>query len=918
MNNGALLERTAELGRLDDAIKATLRGTGTVMVLEGPAGIGKTALAGAALDAAGAAGLLCGRAVGGPLEWEFPFGATRQLLRPLLDIGTDGVLAGAATPAAGLLGLAQPGRSEPEGVLLHALFWLVANVAEQRPLLLLADDAHWFDLPSLHFLAYLARRIADLPVLLIVASRPADTEPVAELLGELLSDPSVELIQPPPLTGDAIAALVKDRLGDGADEAFCAACADAAAGNPFLTLSLVDALADAGVRPTAASAADVIRIGAAGAGRAILRRLHTLPPDAREVARAVAILGSDAQPRLVAELAGCDLPAAVEALVRAGLLVDERPLRLAHPLVHAAVHDETGPTRRSTAHARAARLLAEAPDGTRRAATHLLATDPAADEWTVDILVGAAESDTAHGTPASAATLLDRALAEPPSPARRPEILAALGKAEVLAGLSGAEEHLRAALAVERDPGRRIEIAFALRRALVSAGRGEDAIRTLIDLHAEVGADPVAATKVETYIVQAGINSAAAAPLAAPYAKRLRARADLPPDALGLASLLALAANEPAGQRLAEDCVNRWRAEAPDDAPMWIAYPTAVLVTSDHQDAHPVLSWALGVARREGDIFLTGNTLENIAWWRLKVGELAAAEADIRTCGEAYELCGTTVYLDSAIGIHCEILTERGDLDAAERLIAGLGPIDAPRSPAMYLAMGRARLRLAQGRLAEAAADLRFVGDLCLGVSIITPAWLPWRAELAEALSRLGQTDEAVRIASEDLDLARQFGTPRVIGTALRGLGVATGSIDLLREAVEVLEPSPARLETLRARLALGTLLRQRGAKSDARTVLTRALDLAGDCGAALAAERARAELVAAGARPRRTRTTGRDALTPTELRVAGLAAANTNREIAQAMFLTVKTVETHLRNTYQKLGITGRPELAAALGKAT
>jgi DNA-binding CsgD family transcriptional regulator len=896
-----------------------------VLVLEGPAGIGKTALAGAAFQAARAAGLLCGRAVGGPLEAELPFGAARQLLLPLLRSSADDPFAGAAGPAGA-------GRADSEGILLHALFWLVADAAERGPLLLLADDAHWFDVPSLHFLAYLVRRVADLPVLLVIASRPPNAPRVAALLGGLLNAPAVELIQPAPLTGAAIAALVEDRLGAAPQDEFCAACVAAAGGNPFLTLSLVDALADAGVRPTAAFADDVIRIGAAGAGPAILRRLHTLPAGAREVARAVAILGSDAQPHLVARLTGRDLPGvvtAVEALVRAGLLVDERPLRLTHPLVHAAVYDETGPTRRSVAHGTAARLLAEFPDGLGRAAAHLLTTDPAADAWAVSVLVRAAEADIAQGAPAAAATLLERALAEPPPEPRRPEVLAALGTAESLAGLPGAADHLRAALALDTDRDRRIQIAFALRRTLVSSGRGDAAARTLIDLYAEVDSDPDAAALVESLIAQTGLNSIAAAPLAAPYARRLRDRltgaVTFPLEVQVMAPMLALVANEPAStcDALAMDCVNRWRAEAPDDAPLWIAYPYSVLLVSDHADALPVLTCVMELTRRRGDIYLSGNALENSAWLGLRTGALAAAEADARTAIEAYKLCGNATYLVASAGILCEILTERADLDAAEELLTSYGldgPLDRRLGPTLYAAMGRARLRLARDRIADAVADLRLVGEISLGLTIKTPAWLPWRAELADALARLGQPEEAVELASVDLALARRFGTPRTIGTALRGLGVAMAACASreaeahLTDAVSTLESSPARLETVRALLALGTLLRHRNARADARAVLTRALDIAGHCGAGRLAERARAELVAAGARPRRARSTGRDALTPTERRVAILATANTNREIAHAMFLTVKTVETHLRNAYQKLGITGRAQLASAL----
>jgi DNA-binding CsgD family transcriptional regulator len=193
---------------------------------------------------------------------------------------------------------------------------------------------------------------------------------------------------------------------------------------------------------------------------------------------------------------------------------------------------------------------------------------------------------------------------------------------------------------------------------------------------------------------------------------------------------------------------------------------------------------------------------------------------------------------------------------------------------------------------------------------------MPWRSDAALSLIVLGDCREASRLCAEEIGLARQWDAARGLGIALRVAGAAEGGdIALLTEAVSVLRPSPARLELARAVIDLGAAHRRAGSRAQARDFLREGLDLAHALGGLALADRARRELVVAGGRPRRDATRGRDALTPSELRVAQLAAAGqTNRQIAQALFVTQRTVENHLTSTYGKLGISSRPELPAAL----
>jgi len=196
---------------------------------------------------------------------------------------------------------------------------------------------------------------------------------------------------------------------------------------------------------------------------------------------------------------------------------------------------------------------------------------------------------------------------------------------------------------------------------------------------------------------------------------------------------------------------------------------------------------------------------------------------------------------------------------------------------------------------------------------------MAWRSDAALSLAALGDRQAAQRLCAEEVSLARRWGDNLALGIALRASGVVTGGTPgraLITEAVAVLRASPGRLELARALLDLGTARRRAGARREARDLLRESLDVAYALGARVIAARAREELVAAGGRPRRDAIRGRDALTPSELRVAQLAAAGqTNRQIAQLLFVTQRTVENHLTSAYAKLGIMARTDLSAAMG---
>jgi DNA-binding CsgD family transcriptional regulator len=313
------------------------------------------------------------------------------------------------------------------------------------------------------------------------------------------------------------------------------------------------------------------------------------------------------------------------------------------------------------------------------------------------------------------------------------------------------------------------------------------------------------------------------------------------------------------------------------------------------------------------------------SWMRSHVsycrGALDDAEMDAQSALEA----GVDQWFTAPTAFLCDVLLERGELDEAEALFRRYGLVDAifPNLlVANFILDSRGRLRCAQGRWRDGLRDLLEVGERLRAWETVSPAVIPWRSSAAIAHSMLGERDAAHQLISDDIALARSFGAPRALGIALRAAGLVDqppGSIDSLREAVGVLENSHARLELARALTDLGAILRRGGYRADAREPLRRGLDLASDCGAAALCARARAELVAAGARPRRERISGSASLTASERRIALLAADGmSNREIAQALFITIRTVKAHLGHVFQKLDIATRSQLAEALQVTT
>jgi predicted ATPase len=361
---GGLLEREDERSAIGEACVAVAGGAGGVLLIVGGAGIGKTALLYDAPRSEGESGLKVLRASGAVLERDFGYGVVRQLFEREVHSFTgadrERLFSGPSAPAGDVFGLLPRGgamASETDRAFLvrHALVSLACALAEREPLVLIVDDLQWVDGASLRWLAHLARRVQDVPLLLLMAQRSGEPSASDDALAELLAVAGDDVLRPAALSTRAVSELAVGELGE-ADSEFTTLCHEATAGNPLLVRELLRAAREDSLSPTRESAERLQTLGAQRLGDRVVRRLARLSGDARKLAAAVAVLDVG-ELRHAAALAGLgeeEARVAAEELSIAGLLADELPLRFAHPLLGAAVEADLSAARSASAHRRAA------------------------------------------------------------------------------------------------------------------------------------------------------------------------------------------------------------------------------------------------------------------------------------------------------------------------------------------------------------------------------------------------------------------------------------------------------------------------------------------------------------------------------------------------------------------------------------
>lgn len=936
-----LLERDPQVESIEALLESTRAGAGGLLIVEGWPGVGKSALLDVGKQRARERGMTVLSGQGAELERDFPFGLAMQLFEGWLARAEPteraAALAGSAARVAGLLEGEDlsAGREDERQLLplLHGLHWLSANLGAQNPLLLVADDGQWIDAPSLRFLLYLSQRLAELPVAVLIGFRSGQRGVQLGLLDQIETAPSARRVIIPPLGVDAATALVHGYLPNAEGE-FSAACVELTGGNPLFLHELLAELRAERVEPSRAEAARVRNLVPASVSRMMLVRLARLPLATQALARALAVLGRDPSSAHAATLAGIgpeQTSEGIDQLLSNAILAESDPIEFIHPLIESSVRSETPRGERSELHRRAAELLAAAGAGPDELAPHLVHTLPAADPGVVEVLRRAAGNGLQAGAPESACRYLERALAEPPRAEQRPLLLRELGEAEAVAGITGATERIAEALGGMRSPrdraetllalgrlhyveGRMAEAAEAMDRALGELEQGDAELRMQIESEyypvASLDADRYAAAqnRAEDLIVQIGDAlplSVAARSMLASVALHLTLAAERREEALELA------------ERAYGDG-ELIRQEGAEASTIYLV--TGALLCAGEADRDlEVTNAAIADARRRGSVhaFATASYARGCAF--LKMGRIAEAIADVEAAIDARRY-GWAQFLPAAYAVLAEGLIARGELDAAVARLTELDELDEQRWAQTVMGgivLGvRGMLAAAQGKSELALESFLEQGER---MPWANPAmFAAWRSNAALAAARLGRTAQAQELAREELEVARRWGAPGVTGVAQRALGVALGGdegIEMLAEAVETLRTAPEALDRWNAQIELGAALRRAGRRTEAREPLRQAADEAARLGAAGVAERASQELALTGARRRSSDLSGVESLTPGELRVAKLAAESmTNRQIAEALFVTPKAVQWHLRNTYRKLELEGRAELAEAL----
>ncbi len=932
-----LLERELELQALERAVERACAGNGGAVVIEGNSGIGKTTLLDHARERGAAGGMRVVTASGAELERNFPYGVVRQFFESFLfTVDADERarwLRGTAEMAGRMFREEPEPRARPaeEFALLHSLYWMCVNIAEERPLLMLLDDAQWADVPSLRYVEFTCRRLEQLPFMFVMTSRLPDEHTPAPLLS-LLTQPSAALMRPSPLSLRAVDQLVREQVDPGSDDAFVKACREVTGGNPFLLGELLREAVKEQLPATREGAARVRAIGPRGIARVMLLRLRRLPESARHLAAALCIVPDGLSLHELSELAELDEHSAATAaagLASAEIVDLQEGVRFTHQVIRTTVYEDMAAIERQRIHLRAARMQADRGRPAAEIAVHLLDAEPRGDPWVTESLRNAARAAAAARDFAGAESLLSRALREGAN-GDDAELLAELGTAEARTGNPDGIAHLRDAVDAIDDPVRRAELSIQLATALKLSLKVDQAAAVLLDaVHrldrpsSELGRR-LHAEALGTRFIGPSVGKRISDELAS-----LSPPTGPPVDLLDVLLLSAAAFDRATGLRPAREVIELGRRAISggwrdDDAarrqPLMVA-AAALIWAEDFDLVYERCTRALAAARASSSAIAVGTNCSIRAICCYRAGRLLEAESDAAAALElGDETRGLRTILPAAAAYAVLSGIERGRAFEELEAIAFAPSLEGAGHMLPYTQLSRARAELCLCREQWELALTHFADcerpDPSFGRN--NPAIVPWREGASLAHARLGDRNAARELAADAVGRAERFGAPRALGFALRAAALIEERperIAGLNRAVAQLRQAKAPLELARVCCDLGAALRAAGRRRDAQAPLEEAYALANTIGAVRIAERAAEELAAVGVRPRREPATGLAALTPSERRVAELAAAGkTNRDIAESLFITQKTVETHLGHVYDKLGVRSRRKLPGSL----
>jgi DNA-binding CsgD family transcriptional regulator len=901
-----LLDRRREREALDGLVAGVRGGQSRVLVLRGEAGVGKTALLHHLSEAA--KGCRIARAAGVESEMELAFAGLHALCAPMLDhLGRlPGPQRDALSTAFGLSAGPPPDRF----LVGLAVLSLLADVAEEQPLICIVDDAQWLDRVSEQTLAFVARRLLAEQVGLVFARRESADEHALDGLPELVVEG---------LAADDARLLLDATIPGPLDERVQARILAEAGGNPLALLELPRGLTPAAVAggfalPGAMPLTSRIEQG-------FVRQLEPLPAETRRVLLLAAAEPVGDVPLLwrAAELLGIG-PAAAGPAQAAGLVEIGARVRFRHPLVRSAAYRAAPAPERREVH----RALAGATDAQLdpdRRAWHRAHAANGPDEAVSAELERSAGRAQARGGLAAAAAFLERATELTPDPARRG--LRALAAAEAmlragafdpaLALLTAAEEAPLDSLPRARVDLLRAQIAFASRHDGEAESRFLAAAQRLEPLDGalarETYLDAFSATALTD---RAGGRRVARAARRLPPAPGPPGVVDLLLDSLIALSTDGYAVAKPIRQRAV-------RAFRGDDLTveeglrwLWLASSDAAELWDD--EGWSVLSGRhIDMARAAGALSVLPLTLHSRAVAHVLAGELDAAASLVAELDAVCQATGTALAPYAAMALAAWRGREQefaGLLDATLAEVVARGEANG----LLIAQWSRAVLANGLGRYGDAARAAREAAE-----TPGAPAPAHWaRSELVEAAVRSGMTELAADALERLSEITQASGTDWALGIEARSralLSDGEAAERLHREAIERLGRTRLRGELARARLLYGEWLRRTGRRVDAREQLRAAYELLAGIGAEAFAERARRELLATGETVRRLTNETRDALTPQEAHIARLAAeGETNPEIGARLFISPRTVEYHLRKVFTKLDISSRRELRAAL----
>jgi DNA-binding CsgD family transcriptional regulator len=882
--------------------------------------MGKTGLMGAIRALAQESGMHLLSATGRRRETNLPFGVALQLRE--CHLRSTGRL--------------EPfGRRLPTGVgrftsftAVHSLYRAFASLAEISPVVLVIDDADLADEQSLRFLLYLTERLSDLPVAAFLTAGAVAPSRAPALLAEIARHRCTTLSRLQPLSSHGTARRVAKTTFSASAQEAAGAIHRASGGNPFIVDSLARELAEAEERGEEASAVTARGLASPGIAEWALVRAAELDPRAPALLTAIAVLGPDCELRHARALANLDLVTTgeiVDGLAELEILALGERLSFAQPAVAAEIERAQTPTERGVSNLRAARMLADDGAPPERVADYLLLATRVGSASTVDALAAAAALSLGRAKPHAAVRYLRRALEEPPPRQLRSPLVLELGRAEAMAGQPQAATHLTDGLAQLADRPSQPRTALTTGRTLFALGHYAEAVPALeramraeSDTDAETASRLAAAHTTAKWL--AGISNGRPlelTPLPAPA------------DTAGDRALSALHAIDGAlrGEHfsrvrgLAERALAEGQLledETSDGLTYYLA-AAALALAGDLHKAEAAVTAAVQDAQSRGSALGVANASHARARVLLGRGRLHDAARDAHQA-LAMELDGwRSVIAADARVVLAHALIERGDFERARQHLQAAEATTSARNPLrLALLSARGRLALSTSDPESALECFMACESLAERAGIVSPAVAGWRADAGRATAALGDSARAELLIESELSLANEFGEPAAIGRALRALGsVRPGvrGLEAHEAAVVKLQDSHAALDRAGALVDFGAALRRSGRRRDAREPLKAGLELAERCGATVLAARARAETKAAGARPRRTALHGQEALTAREHQVSALAAAGlSNRQIAERLVVTVKTVEWHLRQSYAKLGVSSRKELRGKL----